>query len=1014
VLEEPVDMSYYLFMNLRTTVTFLVISLAAAVNHAGAGTVTFDFEKDKQGWKNVEGWLGNLRSPVSSVRPPARIPAAGKFILATKPWHSGVIESPVFAIEGSKATFLLGGAGKPSSYVTLHTLDGKEVRRTYVPLANAPDLNKAYKLEPCEWDLTSLVGKKGFLRISAEPFGYALVKRVHSNVQESFVVFDNFNAAGGIDAAATKQRDANRVAEKQESIASIKGELDDIVFAVRKRYREGHWYANIGHWSGNAERDLFHDGARLCRLNVPTGKVEVLFEDEKGGIRDPQVHYDGGKVIFSYRPGGSKYYNLYELDLDSPGTPRRITSAPFDDIEPTYTPGGKIVFCSTRCKRWVPCYYTEVATLYSCNLDGTGIRRLSANVEHENTPWPLPDGRLLYTRWEYVERSVMDFHHLWTTNPDGTRQEVFYGNMHPGYVMIDAKPVPGSGLIASIFSPGHGRVEHHGIVVIVDPGRGPDDKTSVRNIGWGRESRDVYPVGNKGFLTARNHTITLMDYEGREEVLYSLSEDERKQSYWCSEPRPVRRRKREQVVPNKVNLAKAKGTLMLDDVYNGRNMKGIKRGDIKKLLVLEYLPKSINISNGAEPCSRFTHNHERVLGTVPVEPDGSANFEVPALTAIVLAALDKNDIAVKRMQSFITVQPGEVSGCVGCHEERTQTPRTAVRRSMAMSKAPSKITPIKGIPDVFDFPRDIQPILDRHCVGCHDYDRTKQGGPRSGGCILTGDRGPMWSHSYISLTGKHVSMGSRMGNNAPYKTGSGASRLMKMIDGSHPSKQGVSPQQATVKLSAHEKTMIRLWIDSGAIYSGTLAGEGCGMIYEKLTTHAECYKWFTMGDQWPERLKAASTVVQKRCAGCHDGKKRAKVFDLDITRRPSRSDGIRRMSPEVRVNLTRPEKSLLLMSPLSKQAGGFDYCGKGRNPREPIFADKADPDYRQLLAYVAELKEALNRNKRFDMPGFKPNEHYVREMKRYGIIPQSFDRNAQTIDVYKADRAYWDSVRWKP
>jgi hypothetical protein len=253
-----------------------------------------------------------------------------------------------------------------------------------------------------------------------------------------------------------------------------------------------------------------------------------------------------------------------------------------------------------------------------------------------------------------------------------------------------------------------------------------------------------------------------------------------------------------------------------------------------------------------------------------------------------------------------------------------------------------------------------------------------------------------------------------MGNNAPYKTGSGASRLMKMIDGSHPSKQGVSPQQATVKLSAHEKTMIRLWIDSGAIYSGTLAGEGCGMIYEKLTTHAECYKWFTMGDQWPERLKAASTVVQKRCAGCHDGKKRAKVFDLDITRRPSRSDGIRRMSPEVRVNLTRPEKSLLLMSPLSKQAGGFDYCGKGRNPREPIFADKADPDYRQLLAYVAELKEALNRNKRFDMPGFKPNEHYVREMKRYGIIPQSFDRNAQTIDVYKADRAYWDSVRWKP
>jgi len=792
--------------------------------------------------------------------------------------------------------------------------------------------------------------------------------------------------------------------EKRESLNAIKSELDDVVFAVRKFYREGHWYANIGHWSGNADRNMFHDGARLCRLNVKTGDVTTLLEDQKGGIRDPQVHYDGEKVLFSYRPGGSNYYNLYEMDFDTPGKLRRITEAPYDDFEPTYTPEGKIVFVSTRCKRWVPCYYTEVAVLYTCNEDGSELRPLSANVEHENTPWPLPDGRILYTRWEYVERSVMDFHHLWTTNPDGTRQQVYYGNSHPGYVMIDAKPISGSKKIASIFNRGHGRMEHEGIVVTVDPSLGPDEKTAAKNIGWHAESRDVYPIGTKGFLTARKHAISIMDYQGREEWIYSLGEDELKQGYWCSEPRPIKPRRRERIIPNATNLKKETGTLVLDDVYHGRNMKGIERGSIKKLLVLEFLPLSINISNGSEPTGSFAHNPEHILGTVPVEPDGSASFEVPALRAVFLAALDENDIAVKRMQSFLTVQPGEVSGCVGCHEKRMQTPVTSRRRSMAMKRAPSKITPIKDIPYVFDYPRDIQPILDRHCVACHGYEKTEKGGPFSGGYILTGDHGPMYSHSYSYLGWRQVRMGSNMGNNAPFTTGSGGSPLMKKIDGSH----------NNVKLSDHEKKKIRLWIDSGGIYAGTLAAEGTGMIYGKLTTQKESYRWFSMGENWPQRLKAARDVVESRCTTCHDGKKRPLVMDLDITREQSRPQGKRMMSNHTRVNLTRPDKSLLLLMPLSKEAGGLDGCGRANKPRTPVFSDKNDPAYQTMLAYIKELHLAQDRNKRFNMEGFKPNEHYVRELKRYGIIPENFDRNRDSIDVYQTDRAYWDAVRWKP
>ena len=189
-------------------------------------------------------------------------------------------------------------------------------------------------------------------------------------------------------------------------------------------------------------------------------------------MRDPQVHYDGQKILFSYRKGGTEHYHLYEINADGTGL-RQLTDGPYDDIEPTYLPDGDIVFVSTRCKRWVNCWLTQVAVLYRCDADGRNIRPISSNNEHDNTPWPLPDGRILYTRWEYVDRSQVHYHHLWAANPDGTGQMICYGNLHPGIVMIDAKPIPGTDKVVAIFSPGHGQREHAGEVTIVDPKRRP-------------------------------------------------------------------------------------------------------------------------------------------------------------------------------------------------------------------------------------------------------------------------------------------------------------------------------------------------------------------------------------------------------------------------------------------------------------------------------------------------------------------------------------------------------------
>ncbi|MBC7337401.1 MAG: PD40 domain-containing protein, partial [Clostridia bacterium] len=178
-----------------------------------------------------------------------------------------------------------------------------------------------------------------------------------------------------------------------------------------------------------------------------------MLDDPRGGIRDPQVHYDGRKILFSYRKGGTHPFHLYEINVDGTGL-RQLTDGSDDDIEPTYCPDGSIIFCSSRCRRFVNCWYTRVAVLYRCDADGKNIRPLSSNNDHDNTPWMLPDGRVLYMRWEYVDRSQVHFHHLWTMNPDGTFQTVFFGNMYGGVAMLDAKPIPNTNKVVVSWSPG--------------------------------------------------------------------------------------------------------------------------------------------------------------------------------------------------------------------------------------------------------------------------------------------------------------------------------------------------------------------------------------------------------------------------------------------------------------------------------------------------------------------------------------------------------------------------------
>jgi hypothetical protein len=787
----------------------------------------------------------------------------------------------------------------------------------------------------------------------------------------------------------------------QRALTGPLREVHEVVFCTRSRYDDPHWYANIGYYCDDENKKAYAgngapDDGRLLKLNLRTRALSVLLDAQGGSVRDPQVHYDGAKILFAWRKAGTDHYHLYELNTDGSGL-RQITSGPFDDYEPTYLPDGGIAFVSTRCNRWVNCWMTQVGVLYRCDPDGRNLRCISANTEHDNTPWMLPDGRLLYTRWEYVDRSQVEFHGLWTMNPDGTGQQVFFGNMHPHIVMIDAKPIPGTRKVIASFSPGHGVNEHDGIATVVSPDAGPDAQAMARPLHKGRLTRDPYAVSEDYFLLARDKQLLIMDGAGREEVLYTHPGPG-----GVHEPRPIMPRRREPVLQPRSDPRQATGRMVLADVYRGRNLPGVKRGEIKKLLVLESLPKPVNFSGGPDLTSWLgTFTLERVLGTVPVEADGSAFFEVPANRQVFFVALDGQDLSVKRMQSWCSVMPGETIGCVGCHEQRVETPRNqAPGTLLALRRPPSRIEPFEGLPDVLDFNRDIQPVLDRHCVPCHNYDR------REGKVILAGDLGPHWSHSFFSLFAwRQVADGRNgLGNQPPRTIGSSASPLLKKLDGSH----------HDVQVTPKEWRTLWLWIESGAPYAGTYAG----LRNEQQQQAAGAATGAVLG--------ALRPVLNRRCGACHEADPDGEARPLPLTQewgrknkqrlgRPTaeyervvlENDPIARFSPNILLNFTRPDRSPLLLGPLARAAGGWESCGI-------VFTNKADPDYQQLLRALHKGQQLLAASHRYGAPNFQPNRQYVREMKRFGILPADFDPAKTRLDVFQTDQAYWRSFWYRP
>ncbi len=561
-------------------------------------------------------------------------------------------------------------------------------------------------------------------------------------------------------------------------------------------------------------------GGGLCTLNLKTGKVrEIAPELTKDGVVGWfDLSFDGKKIVFDFKKGPDDGYRVYEVDVD--GSNLRQLTFPqedeeelvqkyrnryhhgTDDMEPCYLPDGGIVFATTRCQFSVLCDSGDgftVKNLYRMNGDGSGMRPLSYSALSEATPTIMHDGRILYHRWEYVDKAAGNAKSLWAMKPDGSASSEIYGNsISFPETMIQARVLPDDPNKIVMLGASHCCPNNAvGTVIVVDTTKNirdinamtyiTDDIAAFHHNGFhfkdekgewfhdltgrpGRLFRNPYPLSGSAFLVSHKpkglpwsasagYDLSILDEKGRETQLLK----DPSVSLWQPFPLTTRPKPMQpiSVVEVDEDLAEqGQACCIVTDIYVG--MDGVRRGEVKYIRVLEQVPRSWSArKNFGDDSWGTTHAHSAVgngslsvkvqHGIVPVEEDGSAHFLVPASKAIYFQALDENFRAIQTERTYVNFNPGETRSCVGCHE----TPDMAAPRSAAIPKA---LTRAPSIPSaqpgqtqtqlVFDYDRQIQPIFDKHCVSCHGPENAEG---LAGGLDLRGDPQGTYSVSYNAL-----------------------------------------------------------------------------------------------------------------------------------------------------------------------------------------------------------------------------------------------------------------------
>ncbi|MDP6635545.1 MAG: SUMF1/EgtB/PvdO family nonheme iron enzyme [Phycisphaerae bacterium] len=474
----------------------------------------------------------------------------------------------------------------------------------------------------------------------------------------------------------------------------------------------------------------------------PEGEITTIYTPEKGAfVGDVDLHFDATKMLFSM-PKDGKDWQIYEVGVDGKNV-KQVTPSEHKDVssyDPCYLPDGNVMYTSTANMQGVPCIGggSHVANMALYNPTSKKTRMLCFEQDHDWCPTLMPNGRVMYLRWEYTDTPHYFTRVMMSMNPDGTNQVAYYGsNSYWPNSLFFARPIPGStskfvGIIG-----GHHGIPRMGEMILFDTAKGTHEADGVvqRIPGYGKTVEPIirdglvngswplfihpFPLDEKYYFASRpvqrgskDWGIYLVDVFDNMLLIKTIPGNS------LVEPVPLRATKQPPAIPSKLNPDMKDAVLYVQSVYNGPGLKGVPKGTVKKMRVFTYVYGYRGM--GGHTCfgTESGWDVKRLLGTVPVEKDGSAMFRVPANTPISLQPLDEKGASLQLMRSWLTAMPGEALSCVGCHEASKEAPSPT--RTMAGLKPPAKITPWNGPARGFGFRREVQPVLDKYCVGCHD------------------------------------------------------------------------------------------------------------------------------------------------------------------------------------------------------------------------------------------------------------------------------------------------------
>ena len=690
-------------------------------------------------------------------------------------------------------------------------------------------------------------------------------------------------------AAAAKVRRAFRLAPLLEK-------TDEIIYAKHQVFASRSGIYNITETEGLLEGEV----SELCTIDLSPerkgnfAQSSQLFDARGGMVRDPELNFEADKMLFAWRKTAEHInthgrsapdtgnYQIAEMDLATKEIRQLTDDSTYGaNHEACYLPDGNILFNSARIVQQITCGFGDHSNLFVMNDAGKFQRRLGFDQVSSQFPAVLNNGQVIYLRRDYNDRGQAAAHALFVMNPDGTGQTEFYGNQTgtPNSFM-HARAIPGSDKVACVLGGYHTR--QGGQLALIDIRKGRNHGKGIVEIpqmtrpkngekhddGYakqGVQTANPYPLSETEFIVSRSDRWagSSTGAAGGEHygIFFMTADNRRELLAWdpttsCLQPVPVMAREKPPSRSSLVDYTRDTGTFYVQDVMIGQGAQGITN-QVKKIRVVEILYKEFGMYAGqaqgpgsgyhsitapAHPLALF--DAKKILGEATVYEDGSAMFEVPARTPVYFQLLDDKNRCLQTMRSWSTLMPGEFFSCVGCHEDKNETPVSS-KRTIAMKNGVEKLKPFYGEPRGFSYLKEVQPVFDKHCIECH------AAGEKAEKLILTAEpfidaphQGRRWAQSYVKLMAarpgphpeeysawdgpeewtrrgpakedepnRYVQYWTRLNTmwpKAPYYAGAITSGMIKLLEKGH---QGVElPQEDWDKLVA--------WIDLNCPYSG--------------------------------------------------------------------------------------------------------------------------------------------------------------------------------------------------